>query len=114
MRAAIALASFSNGELQGAAVVDPVFISGPVAPVEAQRAISWLEEEAAVHGVEVEGIIRRGNPVRQLLEVGKDADLVVLGVPGKRHLLAPHIGVGRMVAQRAQRSVLLVPARVAA
>ena len=91
-----------------------MFISGPVAPVEARRAISWLEEEAAVHGVEVEGIIRRGNPVRQLLEVGKDADLVVLGVPGKRHPLVPHIGVGRMVAERAPRSVLLVPARSAA
>jgi nucleotide-binding universal stress UspA family protein len=114
VRAAIDLARFSKGELQGAAIVDPVFISGPVAPVEARRAISWLEEEAAIHGIVVEGVIRRGNPVRQLLEVGKAADLVVLGVPGKRHALVPHIGVGRMVAQRAPRSVLLVPAWVAA
>jgi hypothetical protein len=49
-----------------------------VAPVEARRAISWLEEEAAIHGIVVEGVIRRGNPVRQLLEVGKAADLVIL------------------------------------
>lgn len=109
VRVAIDLARFSNSKIQGVAVVDPVFISGPVTSGEARHAISYLEEEAAVHGVEVDGAIRRGNPVRQLVQVSLDADLIVLGIPvGRRHRFL-RVSVASLVARRAPSSVLLVP-----
>ncbi len=109
LRAAIDLARFSKAELRGVAVVDPVFISGDAAPEEAHRAIAWLEEEAAVHGVRVTGVIRAGNPARTLVEAALDADLVVLGVRGvSRPILRPALET--LVARRSSRSVLMVPA----
>jgi nucleotide-binding universal stress UspA family protein len=110
VRAAIDLARFSKGELHCAAILDPVFISGPHPPTDARSAMAWIEEEAAVHGVDVSGTICRGNPVRKLLDLASSSDLVVLGVDVTHGWMAPRMGVGRMVAQRAPRSVLLVPA----
>ena len=109
VRVGIDLARFSKSRLQGVAVVDPVFISGPVTSNEARHAIAWLEEEAAVHGVDVDGAIRRGNPVRQLVHVSRDADLMVLGIPVGRRRRFLRVCVGSMVARRASGSVLLVP-----
>jgi Trk K+ transport system NAD-binding subunit/nucleotide-binding universal stress UspA family protein len=108
LRAAVDLAMFNQADLVGVAVVDPVFISGDAAPTQAREAIAWLEEEAAVHGVRVEGLIRRGNPVRTLVQAARDADLVVLGVRGaRRPFLRP--AMEAMIARRTTRSVLLVP-----
>jgi len=110
VRAAIDLARFSKGQLHCSAILDPVFISGPHPPTDARDAMAWVEEEAAVHGVDVEGTICRGNPVRKLLELARSSDLVVLGVDVTHGWMAPRMGIGRLVAQRAPRSVLLVPA----
>jgi nucleotide-binding universal stress UspA family protein len=108
MRAAIEIARRGKSELRGIAVVDPVFLSGPGAPREAREAIAWFEEEAAVHGVGVRGEIRRGNPVRTMIGLSHETELIVLGVgPGRRRLRG--IGIGGLVARAARSSVLLVP-----
>ncbi len=110
MRAAIDLARQGKAELRGVAVVDPIFLSGPGAPHEAREAISWLEEEAAAHGLSVEGLIRRGNPVRTLVQLSAEAGLVVLGVDSHRRSPLRGLGIGGLVARGASKSVLLVPA----
>ena len=95
---------------QGVAVVDPIFLSGPGAPHEARESISWLEEEAAAQGIEAEGLIRRGNPVRILIQLGNDVSLVVLGVDP--HVRTPFrgLGIAGLIARGTAASVLLVPA----
>jgi Trk K+ transport system NAD-binding subunit/nucleotide-binding universal stress UspA family protein len=110
MRTAIELARQGKAELKGVAVVDPIFLSGPGAPHEARESISWLEEEAAAHGIEAEGLIRRGNPVRTLIHLGDDAGLVVLGVDPHVRTPLRGLGIGGLVARGTAASVLLVPA----
>jgi len=112
IRAATDLARFCKAELHGLAVGDPEFISGPEAPMEARRAISFMEEEAAMQGIDVHGAVERGNPVRKLLEHGENADLIVLGVRAKGRRSFLRLGLGWYVARRAPKSILLVPAHV--
>jgi len=109
MRAAIEIARRGKSELRGIAVVDPVFLAGPAAPSEAREAIAWFEEEAAAHGVQIRGEIRRGNPVRTLVALSSEAELVVLGVGPNRAGLGGR-GIGGLIARAAKPSVLLVPA----
>jgi nucleotide-binding universal stress UspA family protein len=109
MRAAIEIARQSRSELRGVAVIDPVFLSGPAAPSEAREAIASLEEEAAAHGVEVEGGIHRGNPVRTLVSLSAGVGLVVLGVGSGGGRLLRGMGIGGWIARAATPSVLLVP-----
>lgn len=109
IRVGIDLARFSKAELHGVAVEDPLFISGPGAPLEARAAIGWLEEESAVHGVSVHGTIEHGNPVRVMQRFGEQADLVILGVAARRGRIAPRLGIGGFVARGLSKSVLLVP-----
>lgn len=109
MRTAIELARQSKAELRGVAVVDPIFLSGPGAPHEARESISWLEEEAAAHGIEAEGMIRRGNPVRTLIQLGNDAGLVILGVDPHARTPLRGLGIGGLIARGTAASVLLVP-----
>ncbi len=72
--------------------------------------MAWLEEEAAVHGVRVEPMIERGNPVRLLRKIADSADLIVLGIGSRLRTLALYRGVGSLVARGSSKSVLLVPA----
>lgn len=112
IRAATDLARFCKAELHALSVGDPTFISGPAAPLEAARAISYVEEEAAMQGIDVHGVVERGNPVRKLLEHGEKADLIVLGVRAKGRRSFIRFGLGWYVARRAPKSILLVPAHV--
>ncbi|NIM00013.1 MAG: universal stress protein [Acidobacteria bacterium] len=110
IRAAIDLARFNKADLIGVSVVDPIFLAGPDAEQNAERAMAWLEEEAAVHGVRVDPMIERGNPVRLLRKIANSADLMVLGIGSRLRSLALRRGVGSMVARGTSKSVLLVPA----
>jgi nucleotide-binding universal stress UspA family protein len=70
--------------------------------------VGLLQEEAAAQGVNLRAEIREGNPVRLLVEMGAEADLVVVGAD-------EHVGLFRVrladhVARRAPTSVLVVPA----
>jgi len=110
IRAGIDLAKLSGGSLLGAIVSDPVFISGPGDPVADRGVLSWIEEEAAVHGVGIESVVRRGNPVRLLVELGANTDLVVLGIATGARRLSQRERIAELVARRTDRSVLILPA----
>ena len=110
IRAAIDLARFCKAELVGVSIVDPIFLTGPETPDDAQRSIAWLEEEAAVHGVRVNSVIERGNPIKLMRQIADSADLMVLGIGSRMKRMALSRGIGSMVARGANKSVLLVPA----
>ena len=99
-----------KADLVGVSVVDPIFIAGPDASNDAVESIAWLEEEAAVHGVRVDPLIERGNPVRLLRRIADSADLLVLGVGSRLHAWALRRRIGSLVAKGTSKSVLLVPA----
>lgn len=110
-RVAIDMAVYTKAKLLALAVEDPVFISGPDASAEARNAVTWLEDDAAVHEVEVEGEIVRGNPVREFLSRTKDCDLLVLALDSKAWRLWPRLVITGMLARLTDVSVLLVPVR---
>lgn len=110
IRAAIDLARFNKADLIGVSIVDPIFLAGPDAEKDAVASMAWLEEEAAVHGVRVDPLIERGNPVRLLRQIADSADLMVLGIGARLGALVLRRGIGSLVARGTSKSVLLVPA----
>ena len=110
IRAAIDLARLMKADLVGVSIVDPIFVAGPDASDDALESMAWLEEEAAVHGVRVDPVIERGNPVRLLRRIADSADLMVLGVGSRLHRLALRGAISSLVARGTSKSVLLVPA----
>jgi trk/ktr system potassium uptake protein len=107
-RAAIDLARFTGGRIDALASIDLVFTSGPEAAVEARAAVDWLKGEAAMQGVAVEGIIRRGNPVKAFLGEAPGKNLLVLGI-GRRASALFGTEIPGHIVRRASCSVLLVP-----
>jgi trk system potassium uptake protein TrkA len=108
-RAAIDLTSYGNTRLIAVAAIPPTFMAGEEALTEAKQEISRLREEAAIKDVTVKRLIRRGNPVRTIVDVASGEGLIVLRMPDRLPtLLNPGI-VGHLIA-RAGTSVLLVPA----
>jgi nucleotide-binding universal stress UspA family protein len=110
-RAAIDLARYTRAELKALAVMDPVFISGPDVSGEARQAVTWLEDDAAVHNVQVHSEIVRGNPVREFLGRTGDCDLLILALDRKAWRPWPRLVITGMLARMTDISVLLVPVR---
>ena len=110
-RAAIDMAFYTKAELRALAVEDPVFMSGPEASSEARAAVTWLEDDAAVHAVPVESEIVRGNPVREFLKRAEDCDLLVLALDSKAWRPWPRLVITGMLARLSDVSILLVPVR---
>ncbi|MFH2071828.1 MAG: TrkA family potassium uptake protein [Actinomycetota bacterium] len=108
-RAAIDVAADGKGDITGAAIVTPLFLTGTDGRHNALQALTRLREEAAVQGVTVHRELRQGNPIRLLTEMAGESDLLVLAVPGRRPtLLRP--GIAGHVLSRTSVSVLTVPA----
>jgi len=108
-RAAIDLARFYGVALFSLAVEDPTFLAGPEPPADARRAIRWLEEDASVQGVAVEGAIRRGNPIRTFVDVGDPSDLLVLANAQVVWSPMRRSSIASAIARRQASSVLLMP-----
>ena len=105
---AIDLAAYEQAPLTAIAVVPPVFIAGDEARDDAVRAVVRLEDDAAVHGVDVRPVVRQGNEVR-LIESCADAyTLIVLGVR-RRRLISVTPGIAGHLLRRSVSSVLVVP-----
>ncbi len=107
-RAAIDIARTSSASLVGVSVVAPAFASGQQAVDDARESTEWLREEAAVHSVQVRRRVRRGNPVRVIVDLAGAVSLLVISLPARgittlRPDVAGHL-LGRVGA-----SVLLVP-----
>ena len=108
-RAAIDLARFYDVKLCSLAVEDPTFLAGSGPPTDARRAIRWLEEDASVQGVAVEGAIRRGNPIRTFVDAGEPSDLLVLAISRRAWTFAKRSSISGAIARRQLSSVLLMP-----
>jgi Trk K+ transport system NAD-binding subunit len=107
-RAAIDLARYTHADLTGMAIIDPTFIAGDGESEEARKAIGWLEQEAAMQQVSVDGKVQRGNPVRSFLEAEASADCLVLGA-GKGAGRPFEYAITTHIAYGSQKSLLLVP-----
>jgi Trk K+ transport system NAD-binding subunit len=109
-RAAIDLAADGRATLTGVAVVSPAFVTGTDDREAARRALARLREEAAVIEAPVRRILRNGNPVRELADVARDAELLVVGRPTRAGTpFSPGL-VAHLLA-RVVCSVLVVPQR---
>jgi Trk K+ transport system NAD-binding subunit len=108
-RVSIDLARYSKARLVGVHVVDPEFLAGGDAQEDARHCAAWLEEEAAIHGVNVEARIEQGNVVRQIVGHANDVDLLVLAVPPRSRVGSFSVDVTASIARRFPKSVLLAP-----
>jgi Trk K+ transport system NAD-binding subunit/nucleotide-binding universal stress UspA family protein len=108
-RAAIDLARTTGAPLHALAVVDPKFIAGTEGQGEARQAIGWIQEEAAVQGVEVEPEILDGNPIFAFQKVAREDDLLVLGADARSRRNPLSVRVSDQVARRVPCSLLVVP-----
>jgi len=108
-RAAIDVAAHGKGEMIGAAIVPPMFLTGADGRNNALHSLTRLREEAAVQGVTVHRKLRQGNPVRVLIEMARESNLLVLGMAVRTPTwLLP--GIVGHVLSRTTVSVLTVPA----
>jgi len=107
-RAAIDVAAYGKGEVTGAAVVTPMFLTGTDGRDTALRSLTRLREEAAVQGVTVHRKLRQGNPIRVMLEMAAESNLIVLGLPARTPTMVRPGIVGHLLS-RASVSVLTIP-----
>lgn len=107
-RAAIDLAADGRATLTGVAVVPPAFVVGSDEREKAMRALSRMREEAAVLDVAVQSEVRRGNPVRNIVDLAADLRLLVVGMPSRRPTPMTH-GIVPHLLSRIEASVLAVP-----
>jgi nucleotide-binding universal stress UspA family protein len=76
--------------------------------VDGKRALSLLKELADTHGVNIEMILREGEPVKEIINVARDykADLIVMGSHCRK-------GLGKLIeGSVAERSVKDAPCPV--
>ena len=111
IRVALDLARAYRANFQGLAVVDPLFAASTGSAEEARSALAWVEEDASVLGVEMNGRLRRGNPVRSFLEEGSETDCTVLAAGRGSWKPSGRVRITSLVAQRTRGSALLVPVR---
>jgi hypothetical protein len=107
-RAAIDIARTSSASLVGVSVVAAAFVSGQEAVDDARESTAWLREEAAVQGVQVHRRVRRGNPVRVIVDLAGASSLLVISLPA-RGITALRPDVAGHLLGRVGASVLLVP-----
>jgi len=104
---AVDLARQLGAEVAVAVVEEPEFIRGAQEEEWAEFVLKRVRELAHVHKFEFEKIAREGNPVREVVALAKDYNLVVMGSTSKeKGLFSPH--VGELIAQEVPCSVLIV------
>jgi Trk K+ transport system NAD-binding subunit len=108
--AAIDIAMYERVQMVAVAVIPPLFMAGDDARELALQAASRLQEEAALQGVDVRGVVRQGNEVRLISEWAGPGSLVVLGMRRRSaSVLTP--GVAGFLVSRLPSSVIVVPHR---
>ncbi len=104
---AVDIARQLGSEVSVVVVEQPDFLNDPEERELHAAALSRLRELGHIHKTQFGEIRRKGNPVREIVPLTKDYDLLVLGsTNNKGSLLTPN--VGELLAQRAMCSVLLV------
>lgn len=106
---AIDLAQQLNASISVIIVVEPIFLKGDPANVDAwQNArLKQIRELSRVHNVGVNELVVHGNPVKKITEATENCELLVLGIPKEgRGILS--LDVAGMIINRISCSVLVV------
>jgi Trk K+ transport system NAD-binding subunit len=109
-RAAIDIAALGTTGLRAVAIVPPPYLGGAGSSDVARRSIARFREEAAVHGLSLEGEIVEGNPVREIAAATDGVELVVIGVQARSRSSR---AFARHLARRLDVSLMLIPEAVA-
>ncbi len=104
---AVDLARQFGAEVAVAVVEEPEFIRGVEEEEWTESLLKRVRELAHIHKFEFEEIIKKGNPVKEVVALAKDFNLIVLGSTTKdKGLFSPH--VGEHMAQDVPCSVLII------
>ncbi len=109
LEVAVDLSMQLNSTVSVVVVEQPEFIDGKDGRRGGERLHERVRELAHIHKIEFTEYVRKGNPVREIVEVSRAHDLLVVGSTNKgRGLIRPN--VGELLARRAHCSTLLVTA----
>ena len=104
---AVDLARQFEAKIAVAVVEEPEFIKGVQEEEWAESVSKRVRELAHIHKFDFEEIIKKGNPVKEIVALAKDFNLMVLGsTTREKGLFAPH--VGERMAQDVSCSVLII------
>ena len=104
---AVDLARQFGAEVAVAVVEEPEFIRGVEEEEWTESVLKRVRELSHIHKFEFEEIIKKGNPVKEVVTLAKDFNLIVLGSTTKdKELFSPH--VGEHMAQDVPCSVLVI------
>ena len=107
LEVAVDLARQFGAEITVAVVEEPDFIRGEQEEQWAESMLGRLRELSHIHKCEFEEIVRQGNPVKEIVKVAEDFDLMIIGSTTRdKGLFSPHIG--EHMAQDVPCSVLIV------
>lgn len=107
LEVAVDLARQLNAEISVVVVEEPEFIHGGQSQDWLDATLQRVREIAHIHKMEFKEIPREGNPVREIVALAKDFNLMVMGSATKdRSIFRPH--VGELLAQKVPCSVLIV------
>jgi len=104
---AVDLARQLGAEIAVAVVEEPEFIHSPQQENWAETVLKRIRELAHTHKFEFEELVRKGNPVKEIVALAKDCNLMIMGsTTREKGLFSPH--VGERMAQEVACSVLIV------
>jgi Trk K+ transport system NAD-binding subunit/nucleotide-binding universal stress UspA family protein len=104
---AVDLAHQFKAEVAVAVVEEPEFIRGVEEEEWTESLLKRVRELSHIHKFDFEEIIKKGNPVKEIVALAKDFNLMVLGsTTREKGLFSPH--VGEHMAQDVPCSVLIV------
>jgi len=104
---AVDLARQLKAEIGVAVVEEPEFIRGEEEEDWAESVLKRVRELGHVHKFDFEEIIKKGNPVKEVVALAEDFNLLVMGSTTKeKGLFSPH--VGELMAQDVPCSVLII------
>jgi Trk K+ transport system NAD-binding subunit/nucleotide-binding universal stress UspA family protein len=104
---AVDLARQFGAEIAVAVVEEPEFIRGLEEEEWAESISKRVRELAHIHKFDFEVIIKKGNPVKEIVALAKDFNLLVMGSTTRdKGLFSPH--VGEKMAQDVPCSVLII------
>jgi trk system potassium uptake protein TrkA len=104
---AVDLAHQFGAEVAVAVVEEPEFIRGVEDEEWAESVSKRVRELAHIHKFDFEIIIKKGNPVKEVVALAKDFNLMVMGTTTReKGLFSPH--VGERMAQDVSCSVLII------
>ncbi len=107
LESAMDLAKQIQSEVTVALVKEPDFLHSSEEKDWAQKNIEKAWELAHIHKSKLGEVVREGNPVKELVDLAKDYDLLVVGSrQKKKKFFTPH--VGELLVRQSPCSVLII------